>query len=76
MVVGAVGVPRSFCPSVQSLGLSFMFHSIFWKPKVPWELWECPSMRVGVKQTYAILKTRNLTGVNFTFTYIFDYGVI
>ena len=48
----------------------------FWKPKVPWELWECPSMWVGLKRTCAILKTRNSTGVNFTFTCIFDYGVI
>ena len=44
----------------------------FWKPKVPWKLWECPSMWV-VKRTCA---TRNSTGVNFTFTCIFDYGVI
>ena len=35
IVVGAVGVPRSFRPSVQSLGLSFMFHSIFGNRKSP-----------------------------------------
>ena len=61
------------CPISRSI-LYVSLH--FWKPKVPWELWECPSMWVGLKQPFAILKTRILTGVNFTFTYIFDYGVI